>query len=287
LQDIFTVQDEITKSIVSVLPNRLRSDLSDQVQRKSTDNFTAYEYFLHGRRIFVNTAGTDPKAVTYLTKAIEIDPKYAQSHAVLANLYAYSRFSLGIWYDEPEAKAKSYINNAVKYGKNDPTIHTLVGEAYYWLGIFEKAKFHIETAMQLNPHDVQTMMVYGAVLSGSGASAEGLGWMNKALELDPHVPDFVWESKSECLYMLREYEECLRIMLSWQDPPPHTFAHIAACYAHLGYMEEAHQAAAQFKTVCAEDENFPRYAANHASICKRDEDKENWLTGYRMAGLFD
>jgi adenylate cyclase len=66
LDDIFAVQDEITKSIVSVLPNRLRSALSDQVQRKSTENFSAYEYFLHGRWIYINTAGTDPKAVTYL-----------------------------------------------------------------------------------------------------------------------------------------------------------------------------------------------------------------------------
>jgi adenylate cyclase len=285
LEDIFAVQDEITKSIVSVLPNRLRSALSDQVQRKSTESYSAYEYFLHGRWIYINTAGTDPSAVTYLNKAIEIDPKYAQSYAVLANLYAYARFSLGIWYDEPEEKSRSYIVEAIKYGKNDPTIHTLVGEAFYWLGEFDKSKFHIETAMSLNPHDVQTMIVYGAMLNGSGHSREGLAWMDKALEIDPHVSDFSWESKSECLYALREYEECLRIMLSWRDPPPHTYAHIAACYAHLGRMEEAQEAAAQFRSVCSEDGNFERYALNHASICRRQEHKDNWLEGYRMAGL--
>ena len=287
LEDIFAVQDEITKSIVSVLPNRLRNALSEQVQRKSTANYSAYEYFLHGRWLFINTAGTDPKAVEYLTKAIEIDPKYAQSHAVLANLYAYSRFSLGVWYEEPEAKARPYIDAAIKYGKNDPTIHTLVGEAYYWLGDHDKGRFHIETAMKLNPHDVQTMIVYGAVLNGSGESKEGLRWMDKALEMDPHVPDFSWESKVECLYMLREYEESLKILLSWQDPPPHSYAQMAACYAHLGQIEKASQAAKKFRSVCAVDEDFPRFAANHASICRRDEDKENWLSGYRMAGLLN
>jgi TolB-like protein len=287
LEDIFAVQDEITKSIVSVLPNRLRSALSEQVQRKSTANYSAYEYFLHGRWLFINTAGTDPKAVEYLARAIEIDPKYAQSHAVLANLYAYSRFSLGVWYEEPEVKARPYIDDAIKYGKNDPTIHTLVGEAYYWLGDHDKAKFHIETAMKLNPHDVQTMLVYGAVLNGSGESKEGLSWMDRALEIDPHVPEFSRESKAECLYMLRDYEGCLKILLSWQDPPPHSYAQMAACYAHLGKMEKARQAAKEFSSVCAEDENFPRYAANHASVCRRDEDKENWLSGYRMAGLLD
>ena len=131
------------------------------------------------------------------------------------------------------------------------------------------------------------MIVYGAVLNGSGESEEGLRWMDKALELDPHVPDFSWESKVECLYMLRRYEESLKILLSWQNPPPHSYAEMAACYAHLGQMDKAFAAAEKFRSVCAKDENFPRFAANHASICKRDEDKENWLLGYRMAGLLD
>lgn len=285
LEDIFAVQDEITKSIVSVLPNRLKSALGDQVQRKSTANYSAYEYFLHGRWLFINTAGTDPRAVEYLTKAIEIDPKYAQSHAVLANLYAYSRFSLGVWYEEPETKSRLYINDAIKYGKNDPTVHTLIGEAYYWLGDHDKAMFHIETAMKLNPHDVHTLIVYGSVLNGIGDSEEGLRWMDRALEMDPHVPEFSWEPKAECLYMLGRYNDCLKILLSFQDPPPHSYAQMAACYAHLGQPDEARRAADKFRSVCAEDEDFPRFAANHASICRREEDKDNWLSGYRMAGL--
>ncbi len=93
---------------------------------------------MHGRWIFLNSAGAGPRAVTFLNKAIEIDPKYAQSHAELGHVYGYSIFSLGIWYGDPEVKARSYIDDAIRYGKNDPTIHTLVGEAYYWLGDFDK-----------------------------------------------------------------------------------------------------------------------------------------------------
>jgi TolB-like protein/Tfp pilus assembly protein PilF len=285
LEDIFEVQDEITRSIVSVLPNRLRRSLVDRVRRKSTESFSAYEYFLQGRWIYLNTSGTDPRAVTYLNKAIEFDPRYAESYAVLANLYAYARFSLGIWYDNPEDRARGYIVDAIKYGKDDPTVHTLVGEAYYWLGEWDKAKFHIETARRLNPHDVQAMIVHGAILSGSGQSAAGLSCMEDAFTMDPHLPDFAWESKAECLYMLHRYEDAVRLMESWGDPPPHTYAQMAACYAHLGRMNEARLAAEKFKSVCAEDENFARYAANHASICKLKEDKENWLSGYRKAGL--
>ncbi len=52
-------------------------------------------------------------------------------------------------------------------------------------------------------------------------------------------------------------------------------------------MDEAYQAAARFRSLCAEDVNFPRYAANHARRCKRQEGKDNWLNGYRLAGLLD
>ncbi len=142
-------------------------------------------------------------------------------------------------------------------------------------------------ALQLNPHDVSTILVYGATLSGEGNAQEGLRWIDKALEMDPHVSDFAWESTAECLYMLREYEASLDIMMSWRAPPPHTYSQMAACYAHLGRMDEAYQAAARFRSLCAEDVNFPRFAANHASICKRQEDKDNWLNGYRKAGLLD
>ena len=287
LEDIFAVQDEITQSIVSVLPNRLRSAMAERVQRKSTESLSAYEYFLQGRWIYLNSAGADPSAVTLLDRAIDIDPTYAQAHAVLANLYAYSRFSLGVWYGEPESKAKSYIDNALKFGKNDSTIHTLVGESFYWLGEVDSAKFHLERAMQLNPHDINTPIVYGATLSGAGDPADGLRWIEKGLEMDPHVSDFSMESKTECLFMLREYQACLDIMLSWSDPPPHAYSHMAACYAYLGRMDEAYQAAARFRSLCAEDANFPRYATNHADICKRQEHKDNWLNGYRMAGLLE
>ena len=287
LEDIFAVQDEITQSIVSVLPNRLRTAISDQVQRKSTESFTAYEYFLQGRWVYINTGGTDPEAVTLLNKSIEVDPSNPQPHAILANLYAYGVFSLGIWYGEPEAKSLHFIDRALKYGKGDSTVRNLVGEAYYWLGEFEKAKYHVECALQLNPHDVSSMMTYGAVLSGDGNAREGLNWINKALELDPHVPDFSYESKTDCLFMLCEYETALDIMQSWRDPPPHTYAHIAACLAHLGRMEESCKSVEKFRSHCAKDVNFARYAANHARICRRQEDKDNWLEGYRKAGLLD
>ncbi len=287
LEDVFALQDEVTRSITSVLPNRLRSDMSERVQRKSTTNFSAYELFLQGRWIFLTSSGADSRAVNSLERALAIDPNYAHAHAVLANLYAYSLFSLGVWYGDPEDRARKHLGEALKAGQADPTILTLVAETYYWLGESDRARKHIEAALRINPHDVLSRVVYGSILNGAGQSEDGLRVMKEAIGMDPQILDFTKEPMAECLYMLRRYEDCLDILMSWQDPPPHTYGQIAACYAHLGRMGDSENAANMSRQACAVSSDFARYARYHARICQMPEDKENWLSGYRMAGLLD
>jgi len=287
LEDVFAVQDEVTRAIAAVLPNRLRSALSTRIQGKPTTAFSAYELFLQGRWIFLTSAGADPRAVSALERALAIDPNYAQAHAVLANLYAYSLFSLGVWYGDPEERARHYLGQALKAGSNDPTLLAFVAETYYWLGESDRARMHIEAALKINPHDMQSRVVYGSVLNGAGQCEDGLRVMEEATNMDPQILDFTKEPMAECLYMLRRYDDCLDILLSWSGPPPHTYAQIAACHAHMGRRDKMAEAADTFRAVCAESSDFARYAQYHARICQRPEDKENWLSGYRMAGLLD
>mgnify|MGYP001811946835 FL=1 len=116
LEDIFAVQDEITQSIVSVLPARIQNSMRAQALRKSTDSFSAYDFYLQGRWIYENSAGNDPAAVIMLEKAVHIDPTFALAHGLLARIYGYNMFSLGIWYGDQESKARPHIESALKYG---------------------------------------------------------------------------------------------------------------------------------------------------------------------------
>jgi len=287
LEDIFALQDEITQAIVTVLPFRIQDSMRAQAQRKSTDSFSAYDYFLQGRWIFENSAGNDPVAITLLQKAIEIDPTFALAYAALANVYGYNLFSLGVWYGDQEAKAKPCIEKALEYGKNDPAMHALVGKTFLCLGELKQAHTHLEMALQLNPNDVQNVGFYGFITAYEGNATEGWDWLQKARKMDPRNGGFFWELEAETLFLLGQYEAALEIYDSRQNPPPHTLTHMAACYAQLGRMEEAREAAARFRSLCTPDVNFPRYAAHHARICKRRQDADNWLEGYRKAGLLD
>jgi adenylate cyclase len=287
LEDIFAVQDEITQTVVSVLPSRIQNSMRAQTLRKPTENFSAYDYYLKGRWIRENSGGDDPSSVTMLEKAIEIDPTFAVAHAYLAETYGYNVFSLGIWYGDQALKAKPHIEEALKHGENDPAVHTMLGEAYFCFGDFQPANIHIKLAMQLNPNDVFTIGKYSFLKAYEGDAAEALHWLEKVEKTDLQLDGFYWEAKAETLFLIRDYESALETFLAWHNPPPHTYAHMAACYAQLGRMEEALETTTQFRSLCAQDVNFSRYAANHAKLCKRQEDADNWMEGYRKAGLLD
>ena len=62
---------------------------------------------------------------------------------------------------------------------------------------------------------------------------------------------------------------------------------LAVNYAQLGHMEKALAAKKTFDDNRPENVDFTFYAATHVRMCKRTEDVEHWLDGYRKAGLID
>jgi hypothetical protein len=60
---------------------------------------------------------------------------------------------------------------------------------------------------------------------------------------------------------------------------------LAACHAQLGNMAEA--AAALETSLVGRPKNHDRKVmfAAHLRMCKRQEDRDHWLEGYRKAGL--
>jgi tetratricopeptide (TPR) repeat protein len=127
----------------------------------------------------------------------------------------------------------------------------------------------------------------GFIEAYTGDALAGVEHLVEALRYNPQAPDYFKEPLAEAYYMLRDYEKAIEIYRRWQNPPIHMYSHLAACYAHLGRMDEAQAAAAIFKEGCPPDADFDFYAAAHARLCKYSEDAEHWLEGYRKAGLLD
>ncbi|MCJ7555642.1 MAG: hypothetical protein MUP90_01865 [Gammaproteobacteria bacterium] len=87
-ENVFAIQDEIAKAIVSELGKSLQLDslAAETVSAKAdTQNLDAYELFLRGREGFLaRSFETIPGTIETLQKAVELDPGFARAWAALA-----------------------------------------------------------------------------------------------------------------------------------------------------------------------------------------------------------
>lgn len=85
LADIFVVQDEVTREIVSALAPRLTEAEEQIPARTPTDNLEAYDCFLRGREQWLQLSRQgNTEARSMFERAIELDPNFATAMAWLA-----------------------------------------------------------------------------------------------------------------------------------------------------------------------------------------------------------
>ncbi len=116
LDDIFAVQDEITRSIIGALALSLAPESVHSIDR-GTRSIEAYDLFLKGREFaWLMTRAANTQAKPLLEKAIAADPGFARAHAILGHVYLASW--LNHWSDDPAADERRGFEFAQKA---DPT----------------------------------------------------------------------------------------------------------------------------------------------------------------------
>src|SRR5262249_14851962 len=88
LQDIFALQDDVVRKIVTTLKLQLTVQEQGILVRKTTDNLEAYDYYLRGREHFNRyTQEANAQARQLFEKALALDPQYAEAYAFLGLTY--------------------------------------------------------------------------------------------------------------------------------------------------------------------------------------------------------
>ena len=84
LEDIFAVQDEVTRTVVSTVAGRIDAVGHQRATRMSPDGLKAYDLFLRAKALVVRfTSKDNAEARDLLDRAIALDPANAQAHAQL------------------------------------------------------------------------------------------------------------------------------------------------------------------------------------------------------------
>ena len=162
LTDIFTVQDEITQTIVAQLKVKLLPEEKQAIELAPTDNIEAYTYYLKGREFF--RRATKPNlalARQMFAKAIELDPLYARAYAGMADCDSF----LFLHYSEDVL-----INGILANCAKALSLDTRLAEARASRGLalslsqkFAEAEQEFELAIASNPNLFEAHYFYARV----------------------------------------------------------------------------------------------------------------------------
>ena len=189
LQDIFAVQDEIVRSIVTTLGLRLTLAEQGAVVRKATDNLDAYDAYLRGASYWFRFAEeANNEARLWYEKAIELDPHYADAYAGLSSVSYLDH--LYRWNSDAQAleRAMKMARKAVAVDDSLPLAHSLLSLAYAQQKQYKQALAEGERAIALDPNNAASYNAQAEVLSFSGRPEEALRSMEQAMRLNPHYP---------------------------------------------------------------------------------------------------
>jgi eukaryotic-like serine/threonine-protein kinase len=188
LEDVFAIQDEISRSIVDALKLKLVGKEQPLVV-PTTTNLEAYTRYLRGR--FLCNKYTEPdlrRAIETFEQALAKDPGYARAHAGIAD--SWSRLA-DDWVPPTEAypKAKAAALRALDLDPSLPEALTSLGRVHCWYEWdFAVAERDLRRSVQLNPSSADAHFVLGTTLPALGRLDEAIEAMRQALVFDPLSP---------------------------------------------------------------------------------------------------
>jgi len=164
LEDIFVVQDEITRAVVSTLPGRLENADRDLAKRKQTSNITAYDLVLLGNERWRRLTRKDlADALDHFRSAVALDPHYARAHANVAWTHV-----CNVFLEAADAssldEALRHVEIALDIDDSDAWSHGVFGQLLFLLKRDDEAEIHFKRALGFNPNDADVAAVFGNVL---------------------------------------------------------------------------------------------------------------------------
>lgn len=284
LEDIFAIQDEVTTAIVATLPGRLEAATRERVARKPTETMAAYECVLAGKLLHHRSTRADNEAaLRLLDRAVALDPNYAHAHAWKACTLGQAYVN-GYCEDRVATfnEVISELQTALQLDANDSDVHRVFAAVNIVGRDFDKAAFHQERALSLNPNDDLIVVQQGELLTWIGQPDEGIAWIQKAMRLNPYHPERFWNHLGRAYFVARRYPEAIAALAHLTAPDHLHHALMAACHAANDDDAPARQHAAE---VLRREPGFNIETYLQTQHYKRAQDRDHHYGALVKAGL--
>jgi TolB-like protein/class 3 adenylate cyclase/tetratricopeptide (TPR) repeat protein len=289
LTDVFAVQDDVTQHIVGALALNLTEADKKKLAIEHTDNLEAYDCFLRGREQFWRfTKERNRQARELLQRASQLDPKFAPAFAFLAAAHVLDYTNK--WSPLPSKSLEQADEAATRSAALDdryPYAHWVLAITNLSMRRHDVAIREAERSIALDPNLAAGYDALGTALHYSGRSEEALTCLHQAMALNPYHPDMLLHFQAQATFQLGRYDEAVGILKRRIDLKPDTDISrvlLAACYGHLGRLDEAK---AVWRDVFRVN---PDYSLEHRlkiNPYKNPDDFERVVDGLRKADLVE
>ena len=283
LADVFSLQDEVTQTIVATVMGRVKADGIRRARRKTPENMTAYDYFLRGLDFYQrrsHSPGDIAQALAMFEKAIELDPELAPAYSWCACASSESWFHNRD--DDDLEMPLAYARKALWLDGNDSEAHYITGIILVQLRDYDRAWHHIERARDLNPNHAEVMRVMGNFLAYTGRPDEAVEWIAAAIRINPHHSSWYNSHMGFALYTARRYAEALD---AYQRITTLTYVDEAITAACLAGLERTREAGAHAGAALAVRPDFTVEWFSTTVPYKHEDDLGHLIAGLRKAGL--
>jgi TolB-like protein/class 3 adenylate cyclase/Tfp pilus assembly protein PilF len=242
LDDIFAVQDEVTRHIVTNIAPVLTADSLRMARRKPPEDMRAYDCLLRAHvlvGVARNTAELrEGRALCDL--AIRIDPTFARAHSCRS-----LSFTTGIMTieaddtDEWRRQALISAETAVALDPADAANHMAMAWACFLMVNRDRSLSHCAKAVALNPNDTDVLVDAAFIYGCYGNNDQALRHLRAARERNPAQMS-VYSWAGGCMfYMIGQYREAVAAFEAYGEPNESIHLWRAASLVKLGRIDEA------------------------------------------------
>ena len=250
IEDVFSVQDEVARTVASVLSIQINRAEADRALLKPPTTWEAHDYFLRGNAAltrFLSRFTLDDlnDARALLQRSIDLDPSYARAYAMLASSHI-DAYLTGV-NDEYRTQAAldrafALARTAVEIEPGLPLAHAHLADVHLFRREYDDALATWGRVFELNPNF--TDFRYGRALNFAGKFGDGLAAIKRHLRLDPFAPMGARLHLGIAYLGQKNYAEALASFREVVTRAPEFGLGrmaLASTYALMGHMNEARE----------------------------------------------
>ncbi|RJR17456.1 MAG: tetratricopeptide repeat protein, partial [Desulfobacteraceae bacterium] len=289
LKDLFAIEDDITKKIMTALQVILTQGEQARLIGKGTENLDAYLKCMEAREhLFRFNRDANLVARQKAEEAISLDPKYSTAHAILGKTYTGAVF-FG-WTSSPKdalGNASASATKALALDASDFQARQVLAFVHLLRREHDKAVEECERAVSLAPSAADPVYSLGVILRFAGRVKEAIPAFERAIRLNPIPPASYLYQLALSHTFVGDFEKAIRLCNEALPKNPDDLIGRVTLVIAYGSLGRDSEARAQVSELLRVDPKFSLDQAAKTWPYKKTADREFVLAALRKAGLSD